>query len=164
MKSTGYGKRVSYVQLPVHRLKLLQVELLELSMYIGLIKLVSIHGTLAYLTSVQSQLKSPKNCLIWCTHTDHFSQISKGYDSFSKPFSYQTLIGKKFKTKEVRLLLDDLLLLLKSQFVLSVEEFWNVYSYSYNIMKGLRINHFLGNLVWILEAYSKYKLGKELMK
>ncbi|XID90377.1 hypothetical protein ACF3MZ_17705 [Paenibacillaceae bacterium WGS1546] len=95
--------------------------------------------------------------------SNHLCLNCGGYDSFGKPFSYQALFGKKFEVKEVRLLLDDLPLLLKLQFVLSVEEFWNVYSYSYNIMKGLRINRFLGNLIWILEAYSKYKLGKEVI-
>ncbi|WNS41577.1 hypothetical protein [Paenibacillus sp. MMS20-IR301] len=95
--------------------------------------------------------------------SNHLCLNCGGYDSFGKPFSYQALFGKKFEVKEVRLLLDDMPLILKLQFVLSVEEFWNVYSYSYNIMKGLRVNRFLGNLVWILEAYSKYKLGKELI-
>ena len=95
--------------------------------------------------------------------SNHLCQNCGGYDSFSKPFGYQALFGKKLEAKEVRLLLEDLPLLLKLQFVLSVEEFWNVYSFSYNIMKGLRINRYLGNLVWILEAYSKYKLGIELI-
>lgn len=93
--------------------------------------------------------------------SNHLCQNCGGYDSFGKPFGYQALFGKKFEAKEVRLLLEDLPLLLKLQFVLAVEEFWNVYSYSFNIMKALRINRFLGNLVWILEAYSKYKLGKD---
>ncbi|MBU5672191.1 hypothetical protein [Paenibacillus brevis] len=95
--------------------------------------------------------------------SNHLCLNCGGYDSFGKPFSYQTLFGKKFEVKEVRLLLDDLPLILKLQFVLSVEDFWKVYSYNYNIIKGLKVNRFLGNLVWTLETYSKYKLGKELI-
>lgn len=84
-----------------------------------------------------------------------------GYDSFGRSFGYQALFGEKFEEKEVQSLLKDLPLILKLQFIITVEEFWKVYSYEFTVMKSLRINRFLGNLVWILEAYTKYKIRRD---
>jgi tetratricopeptide (TPR) repeat protein len=101
-----------------------------------------------------------KNGSPFWSFSSHLCQNCAGNSSFDKDFGFNAVFGKKMNETEVKFLLDDFNSILLLQFVMSIERFWKVFSLKFNVVKALRINRFLGELVWLLEAYLKEKSGK----